>query len=83
MSWEQVDLDGFANDYAIIGVAQHYPTAVKAFKKFGQEYFVHTDPMVLGKIFFDSFDEQQVNILFEAAQEVKRRVDANTYWIGD
>ena len=83
MSWEQVDLEGFNNDWAVIGVSQHYPTAVKAFKKFGQEYFLHTDPMVLGKIFFDSFDERQVDLLFQAAAEAKRRVDQNTYWVGD
>ena len=83
MSWEQVDLEGFNNDWAVIGVSQHYPTAVKTFKKFGQEYFLHTDPMVLGKIFFDSFDERQVDLLFQAAAEAKRRVDQNTYWVGD
>ena len=83
MNHHQVDLEGFNNDWAVIGVAQHYPTAVKQFKKFGQEYFLHTDPMVLGKIFFDSFDEQQVDVLFAAASEAKRRVDQNTYWVAD
>lgn len=83
MTYDQVDLEGFNNDWAVIGVAQHYPTAVKAFKKFGQEYFLHTDPLVLGKLFFDSFDERQVDTLFAAASEAKRRTDQNTYWVGD
>ena len=81
--YEDVDLEGFNNDLAIIGVAQHYPSAVKAFKKFGAEYFLHTDASVLGKIIFDSMDENQIALLLEAAQAAQSRVDQNMYWVGD
>lgn len=82
-AYETLDLEGFNNDLAIISAGISYPEACKDFKKMGDKYFRHTDALVLGKIIFDTCDEQQVALLLAAANEAQRRVNQNMYWDDD